>query len=110
MNPQEGGEGDSTPPTTPATPVAPSTPLTPAPNGSLSSNPVGSPLALQSPLTQNAYLHSSKPHTKGVPLDSIVTADLESLLMKDNSQQVFMAAWHGQKVTKSITLIFPNME
>ncbi len=35
--------------------------------------------------------------TNTLPLESIVTADLEALLMPDNSQMCYMAAWYGFK-------------
>jgi hypothetical protein len=44
--------------------------------------------------------------TKSLPLESIVTADLEALLMSDNSQICYMAAWYGFKGGKPITQLF----
>jgi hypothetical protein len=90
-------EGDSTPPP-PISP--PETPPSPAPKGSPFST-----TSLNSPIHEPSYITPMNT-TKSLPLESIVTADLEALLMSDNSQICYMAAWYGFKGGKPITQLF----
>ncbi len=113
----------STPPSTPAAPAAPSSPSTPASqssemlSGAADSNsykPINFKLMddkgelvdasmhlnLIKPkgsrqLHSSAVIHAAKAFNKELNPNSIVTADLESLITEEGLNRVFMAAWYN---------------
>jgi hypothetical protein len=48
------------------------------------------PVSLNSPQVKRFYIDSMKPQPNPLKLENIVTADLESLIMKDGTQMVYM--------------------
>lgn len=90
-DPDEGNNGDSTPPvsTPPTTPPSDPNGSPISSHSSVQTSPslhIASPISLQSSHEQKAYINPMKISGKKFLVDSIVTADLESLIRKDNSQ------------------------
>jgi uncharacterized protein YoxC len=116
----DSNDSGSTPPAASSAPPAASSAPPAAPASSSSSQGNAAPATTSSPmlsetsqltkeidvtphalnLPPSRQLHSSaviaagKPFEKDLPLDSIVTADLESLITKEGLNTVYMAAWY----------------
>ncbi len=66
-------------------------------------DPNGSPSSTsQPPLPLLPLIPVVIPFEDKLPLESIVTADLESLITKDNQQLPYMAEWYGIKEGREI--------
>ena len=83
---------------TPLAPAAPSVP--PAPSGAPPVSPATQGMVQDQAKSTPPEITSAKPYEGVLNTETIVTADLEAIIMPDGSNKIYMAAWYNGKKSK----------